>query len=542
MYEPDDWLGGSWRVRQDRLRSLEASVVRLLGERKNMSANLFSSTREEGSPGSRSSFRASQRKMLNLLMERDTSFTIGPNLPKTPVDKHLGDSGNLSFSSGGTPKRCLDLSDLSSGEMSANQLTTPAELDETGHLDSSRHQEILLPEMNHHQHLIKGSPAQLLCSTPNSLDCGRRKKEAVCGSSANKKNENYTLKSLEWLAPSNLKFKKRPGGPFLSPLSLLDNQNMLGSETNDLGSPIATIPKWNKKSELGEDQSEDISDDLMELSLEEQKDAKVSLNRSYLYRSPSMPENLNRPRLKQVVKFKDNPIPDKVKKKHYSSYNVFGKDLSLKKTVSLCDISATQIPEDSEGLLTGDFSKVCALPTVSGMHQDLKYVNPETVAALLWGKFQGLIEKFYIIDCRYPYEYLGGHIQGALNVYSQEELYNFFLKKPIVPLDSQKRIIIVFHCEFSSERGPRMCRSLREEDRALNKYPALHYPELYILKGGYRDFFPEYTELCEPQNYCPMHHQDHKAELLSCRSQTKAWEGKRQLQEQIALLVKDMKS
>lgn len=36
------------------------------------------------------------------------------------------------------------------------------------------------------------------------------------------------------------------------------------------------------------------------------------------------------------------------------------------------------------------------------------------VAALLLGKFQGLIEKFYIIDCRYPYEYLGGHIQVRL--------------------------------------------------------------------------------------------------------------------------------
>lgn len=162
------------------------------------------------------------------------------------------------------------------------------------------------------------------------------------------------------------------------------------------------------------------------------------------------------------------------------------------------------------------------------------------VAALLAGKFQDLIEKFFIIDCRYPYEYLGGHIQGALNLYSQEELYNFFLKKPIAPLDIQKRIIIMFYCEFSSERGPRMCRSLREEDRALNQYPALYYPELYVLKGGYRDFFPEYLELCEPQSYCPMHHQDHKAELLRCRSQSKAWEGERQLQEQIALLGKDV--
>lgn len=37
------------------------------------------------------------------------------------------------------------------------------------------------------------------------------------------------------------------------------------------------------------------------------------------------------------------------------------------------------------------------------------------VAALLLGKFQGLIEIFYIIDCRYPYEYLGGHIQVRLH-------------------------------------------------------------------------------------------------------------------------------
>lgn len=197
--------------------------------------------------------------------------------------------------------------------------------------------------------------------------------------------------------------------------------------------------------------------------------------------------------------------------------------------------------EDSDSQhLTGDFSKACVLPTVPGKYQDLKYISPDTVAALLSGKFQSVIERFYIIDCRYPYEYLGGHILGALNLYSQKELYEFFLKKPVVPEDTQKRVIIVFLCEFSSERGPRMCRSLREKDRALNQYPALYYPELYILRGGYRDFFPEYMELCEPQGYCPMLHQDHQAELLSWRSQSKAQEGERQLREQIALLVKNV--
>ncbi|XP_065729578.1 M-phase inducer phosphatase 3 isoform X3 [Phocoena phocoena] len=454
-----------------------------------MSAEFFSSTREEGSPGSGPSFRSNQRKILNLLLERDTSFSISSDLPRTPVEKKLfGDSANLSILSGETPKRCLNLSNLSSGEMSATQFTTSSDLDETGHLDSTGPEEIQLAGMNYHQHLVKCSPAQLFCSTPNALDHGHRKKDATCSSSANKEN---------------------------------DNGNLVESEMKHLDSPITTVSKLDKNPELGENQTEEISDELMEFSLEDQEEAKASVNRSCLYRSSSLPDSLNSPGLKQMVKFKDDTIPDKVKKKYCSSHKELRKGLGIKKMISLCDINMAQMLEEdsNQGPLIGDFSKV---------------------AALLLGKFQGLIEIFYIIDCRYPYEYLGGHIQGALNLYSQEELYNFFLKKPIVPLDTQKRIIIVFHCEFSSERGPRMYRSLRQEDRAVNQYPALYYPELYILRGGYRDFFPEYMELCEPQSYCPMHHQDHKAELLRCRNQSKAWEGERQLQEQIALLVKDV--
>ncbi|XP_059744006.1 M-phase inducer phosphatase 3 isoform X2 [Bos taurus] len=454
-----------------------------------MSAEFFSSKREEGSLASGPSFRSNQRKILNLLLERDASFSISSDLPTTPVEKKLfGDSANLSILSGGTPKRCLDLSNLSSGEMSATQLTASADLDETGHLESTGPEQVRLAGMNYRQHLIKCSPAQLFCSTPNALEHGRRKKDAICGSSANKEN---------------------------------DNGNLVENEMKHLGSPITTVSKLHKNPELAEDQAEEISDELMEFSLEDQEKAKPPLNWSSLYRSSSLPDSLNSPSLKQVVKFKDSTIPDKLKKKYCSNQKELGKGLGLKKMVSLCDINMTQMLEEdsNQGPLIGDFSKV---------------------AALLSGEFQGLIEKFYIIDCRYPYEYLGGHIQGALNLHSQEELYNFFLKKPIVPWDNQKRIVIVFHCEFSSERGPRMCRSLREEDRTLNQYPALYYPELYILKGGYRDFFPEYMELCEPQSYCPMHHQDHKAELLRCRNQSKAWEGERQLQEQIALLVKDV--
>jgi len=65
---------------------------------------------------------------------------------------------------------------------------------------------------------------------------------------------------------------------------------------------------------------------------------------------------------------------------------------------------------------------------------------------------------------------------------------------------------LVFHCEFSSERGPTLYRFLRTWDRQVHEdtYPELYYPELYILDGGYKIFFQSYPELCEPQGYVQM--------------------------------------
>ena len=42
-----------------------------------------------------------------------------------------------------------------------------------------------------------------------------------------------------------------------------------------LGSPITTVSKLHKNPELAEDQAEEISDELMEFSLEDQEKAKV---------------------------------------------------------------------------------------------------------------------------------------------------------------------------------------------------------------------------------------------------------------------------
>ncbi|KAL1781611.1 M-phase inducer phosphatase 1 isoform X1 [Sigmodon hispidus] len=186
--------------------------------------------------------------------------------------------------------------------------------------------------------------------------------------------------------------------------------------------------------------------------------------------------------------------------------------------------------------LIGDFSKGYLFHTVSGKHQDLKYISPEIMASVLNGKFANLIE-FVIIDCRYPYEYEGGHIKGAVNLHMEEEVEDFLLKKPIVPTGG-KRVIVVFHCEFSSERGPRMCRYVRERDRLGNEYPKLHYPELYVLKGGYKEFFLKCQSHCEPPSYRPMHHEDFKEDLKKFRTKSRTWAGEKSKREMYSRLKK----
>ncbi|XP_015423749.1 PREDICTED: M-phase inducer phosphatase 1 [Myotis davidii] len=187
--------------------------------------------------------------------------------------------------------------------------------------------------------------------------------------------------------------------------------------------------------------------------------------------------------------------------------------------------------------LIGDFSKGYLFHTVAGKHQDLKYISPEIMASVLNGKFANLIKEFVIIDCRYPYEYEGGHIKGAVNLHMEDEVEDFLLKKPICPADG-KRVIVVFHCEFSSERGPRMCRYVRERDRLSNEYPRLHYPELYILKGGYKEFFLKCQSHCEPPSYRPMHHEDFKEDLKKFRTKSRTWAGEKSKREMYSRLKK----
>ncbi|XP_021202338.1 cell division cycle 25 isoform X1 [Bombyx mori] len=172
--------------------------------------------------------------------------------------------------------------------------------------------------------------------------------------------------------------------------------------------------------------------------------------------------------------------------------------------------------------LIGDFSQPFALPLISGDHSDLKSISCDTLAELIRGAYQSSISDYQVIDCRYPYEFAGGHVAGAHNLFTPAHILAL-VHEPLSPRKSDgKRSILVFHCEFSLERGPKLSRFLRSSDRESNKerYPALRFPEVYLLHEGYRRFYQKYPELCSPTGYTAMLDPKHRHLLRKHRSVT----------------------
>jgi rhodanese-related sulfurtransferase len=175
--------------------------------------------------------------------------------------------------------------------------------------------------------------------------------------------------------------------------------------------------------------------------------------------------------------------------------------------------SPAHVPEESAAMI-GDYTAPCCLPLSKNLRGEIQFISPATAADLLRGQFDSTIESFHIVDCRYPYEYVGGHIQGAENICTEEQLTLRFMKEPLNRsthcctwrAGDKRRHVIVFHCEFSSHRAPNMWKLLRRLDREQNmsSYPGLYYPEMYVIEGGYKAFFNQFRELCDPQNYKPM--------------------------------------
>lgn len=135
-------------------------------------------------------------------------------------------------------------------------------------------------------------------------------------------------------------------------------------------------------------------------------------------------------------------------------------------------------------------------------YSERQSITPETLSKIIKGELEYDAQGYTIIDCRYNYEYEGGHIQGAINISDPEDLANYLENN----VQNGKSRAIIFHCEYSSIRAPNMFRHIRDLDRFkhLRTYPELDYPHLFVLDGGYRAFFVQYADLCEPREYVKM--------------------------------------
>lgn len=91
------------------------------------------------------------------------------------------------------------------------------------------------------------------------------------------------------------------------------------------------------------------------------------------------------------------------------------------------------------------------LPHFVANEESLPRITKETMVDVLDGKHRSSYGQSLIVDCRFEYEYEGGHIDGAINVNSKEELAS----KLFDPASSSTTLII-FHCEYSAHRAPLM--------------------------------------------------------------------------------------
>lgn len=112
-------------------------------------------------------------------------------------------------------------------------------------------------------------------------------------------------------------------------------------------------------------------------------------------------------------------------------------------------------PQEQPGK-TGDGQLQLCLPTIPGSVHDLHNITPETLSSLLENGYQDVVKSFRIIDCRYPYEYAGGHIKVILLIYVNQIMKFWYVKV----FDYMTREIHVVYTEFTY-LSSRACGAMR---------------------------------------------------------------------------------
>ena len=94
------------------------------------------------------------------------------------------------------------------------------------------------------------------------------------------------------------------------------------------------------------------------------------------------------------------------------------------------------------------------LPYFKSEEESLPRISKDTMIDVLDGKYDVSYKRAIIVDCRFEYEYEGGHIDGAINFNNKEELASKLFEQN--DLESPDKSLLILHCEYSAHRAPIM--------------------------------------------------------------------------------------
>ncbi|CAK66223.1 unnamed protein product (macronuclear) [Paramecium tetraurelia] len=127
------------------------------------------------------------------------------------------------------------------------------------------------------------------------------------------------------------------------------------------------------------------------------------------------------------------------------------------------------------------------------LENSIQYISGETLVLFkMTMQVQNMkLNHVLLYDCRYQYEFQGGHIRGATHL---NHLIN--LSEELFGVTQQSKKIVVLYCEFSIKRSKEKYFEIRQLDRSMNIYPKLTYKNLYILSKGYSEFYKKFQHMC----------------------------------------------
>lgn len=107
--------------------------------------------------------------------------------------------------------------------------------------------------------------------------------------------------------------------------------------------------------------------------------------------------------------------------------------------------------ESLQSIMDVDDAHQPKLPHFLAEEESLPRITKNTMINILDGKYNEFYDRSFVIDCRFEYEYNGGHINGAFNYNDKEELAGKLFEAL-----SPSKTLLIFHCEYSAHRAPIM--------------------------------------------------------------------------------------